>query len=54
MAYDLDQFIADCKTTLTRDPGPPGREQVRVNLEKLLGQSGLHPRHIAATTSRAG
>ena len=37
MAYDLDQFNADCKTTLARDPGPTGREQVRGNLEKLLG-----------------
>ncbi len=37
MAYDLDQFIADCRTALTRDPGPQGREQVRVNLERLLG-----------------
>jgi len=37
MAYDLDQFIVDCRTSLTRDPGPTGREQVRVNLEKLLG-----------------
>lgn len=36
MAYDLDQFIADCKTALASDPGPQGREQVRANLEKLL------------------
>ena len=36
MAYDLDQFIADCRATLTRDPGPAGREQVRANLERLL------------------
>ena len=36
MAYDLDQFIADCRSTLGRDPGPPGREQVRQNLERLL------------------
>ncbi|MSP46093.1 MAG: hypothetical protein EXQ83_09585 [Xanthobacteraceae bacterium] len=36
MAYNLDQFIADCRSSLTRDPGIPGREQVRVNLEKLL------------------
>lgn len=36
MAYTLDQFIADCKTTLKRDPGPAGREQVRVQLERLL------------------
>jgi hypothetical protein len=36
MAYGLDQFIADCRTTLKRDPGPGGREQVRVKLEQLL------------------
>lgn len=36
MAYDLDQFIADCRASLTRDPGPAGREQVRTNLERLL------------------
>jgi predicted metal-dependent enzyme (double-stranded beta helix superfamily) len=36
MVYDLDQFIADCKTTLSRDSGPAGREQVRLNLERLL------------------
>jgi predicted metal-dependent enzyme (double-stranded beta helix superfamily) len=36
MAYDLDQFIADCKTFLSRDSGPAGREQVRVHLERLL------------------
>jgi hypothetical protein len=36
MAYDLDQFIADCRTTLRRDPGPAGREDVRLKLERLL------------------
>jgi predicted metal-dependent enzyme (double-stranded beta helix superfamily) len=36
MAYDLDQFIADCRNTLSRDPGPTGREQVRLKLERLL------------------
>jgi len=36
MAYDLKQFIADCRTALTRDPGPVGRENVRQNLERLL------------------
>lgn len=36
MAYSLDQFIADCRTNLTRDPGPKGREQVRTDLERLL------------------
>jgi hypothetical protein len=38
MAYDLDQFIADTKAALSRDPGPGGREEVRANLEKLLGE----------------
>jgi hypothetical protein len=37
MAYDLDQFIADCRAALGRDPGPAGREQVRIKLETLLG-----------------
>jgi hypothetical protein len=36
MAYDLDQFVADCRANLTRDPGPAGRERVRVDLERLL------------------
>jgi predicted metal-dependent enzyme (double-stranded beta helix superfamily) len=36
MAYDLNQFIADCRTSLARDPGPAGREQVRQDLERLL------------------
>jgi predicted metal-dependent enzyme (double-stranded beta helix superfamily) len=36
MAYGLDQFIADCKAALTRDPGPSGRERVRKDLERLL------------------
>src|SRR3954452_14001039 len=36
MVYDLEHFIADCRLTLTRDPGPQGREQVRGSLERLL------------------
>ena len=36
MTYELNQFISDCRTILTRDPGPKGREEVRVLLEKLL------------------
>jgi RimJ/RimL family protein N-acetyltransferase len=36
MAYDLNQFISDCRSDLSRDPGPAGREQVRKNLERLL------------------
>ncbi len=36
MAYDLDQFIADTRSTLERDPGPKGRNEVMTNLEQLL------------------
>ena len=36
MAYDLDQFVAECSAVLKRDGGPAGREQVRRNLERLL------------------
>ena len=36
MAYNLDQFIADTRATLKRDPGPQGRESVRASLERLL------------------
>jgi predicted metal-dependent enzyme (double-stranded beta helix superfamily) len=36
MAYDLQQFVADCRAVLSRDPGPNGREQVRTLLERLL------------------
>ena len=36
MAYQLDQFIADTRASLKRDPGPAGREAVRANLERLL------------------
>jgi predicted metal-dependent enzyme (double-stranded beta helix superfamily) len=36
MAYELDQFISDCRNSLKQDPGPGGREKVRQNLERLL------------------
>lgn len=36
MSYDLEQFTADCRAILRRDPGPGGREQVRQGLERLL------------------
>jgi predicted metal-dependent enzyme (double-stranded beta helix superfamily) len=36
MTYELDQFIADCRTALKKDPGPAGREKVRIDLERLL------------------
>ena len=29
MAYTLERLAADCRSALERDPGPPGREEVR-------------------------
>ena len=45
MAYDLDQFIADCRATLGKDPGPAGRESVRKSLEKLLANPAFLKAH---------
>lgn len=45
MAYDLDQFIADCRGALSRDSGPQGREQVRSCLERLLAEPGIIERY---------
>jgi hypothetical protein len=52
MAYDLAQFIADCRSTLARDPGPPGREQVRRNLERLLGNPDFVQKHCGGGVPR--
>jgi predicted metal-dependent enzyme (double-stranded beta helix superfamily) len=45
MTYGLDQFIADCKAALTRDPGPAGRQQVLHNLERLLKNEEFVGKH---------
>ena len=45
MAYDLAQFIADCRANLARDPGPAGREQVRVDLKQLLKNEDFIRQH---------
>lgn len=50
MAYDLEQFIADCRATLKRDPGPAGREAVRRNLERLLHDANFIARHCSDAT----
>jgi predicted metal-dependent enzyme (double-stranded beta helix superfamily) len=47
MSYDLDRFIDDCRTLLERDPGPRGREGVRVNLERLLRNEEFVRKHCA-------
>jgi predicted metal-dependent enzyme (double-stranded beta helix superfamily) len=52
MSYNLDQFIADCRTFLKRDPGPNGREQVRQHLERLLQNQDFLRAHCADDTPR--
>ena len=47
MAYDLGQFIADCRGILERDPGQSGREEVRVNLEQLLRNEDFVREHCS-------
>jgi len=50
MAYDLEQFIADSRTALTSDPGPAGRETVRLSLERLLGNAEFVREHCGPQT----
>ena len=45
MSYDLDQFIADCRSILADNPGPAGREQVRQKLEHLLVEPEFQARY---------
>ena len=54
MAYDLDQFISDCRSALSRDPGPAGREQVRQNLERLLANKDFIERILRRRRCHAG
>ena len=34
MSYTLEQYSADCRAALLKDPGPAGREVVRQYTEK--------------------
>lgn len=47
MSYDLKRFIEDCRSTLKRDPGPAGREKVRVLLERLLQDKDFVAAHCS-------
>ena len=50
MAYNLDQFIADCRAMLQQDPGPAGREKIRLNLERLLKEPEFTAAHCSDAT----
>jgi hypothetical protein len=52
MPYELDQFISECRSILSRDPGPNGREEVRKRLEHLLGNPDFIRRHCSEDTPR--
>ena len=51
-SYELDEFIADCRSTLKRDPGPAGREQVRQNLERLLHNADFVEKYCGENVER--
>jgi predicted metal-dependent enzyme (double-stranded beta helix superfamily) len=52
MPYQLDQFIADCRSILSRDPGASGREQVRSKLENLLNNPDFIREHCSEEVPR--
>jgi predicted metal-dependent enzyme (double-stranded beta helix superfamily) len=52
MSYDLDRFIADCRSILKRDPGPNGREEVRTRLERLLADKDFVEAHCGDSVPR--
>lgn len=46
MAYTLDQFVADCRAALLKDPGPAGRERVRQYTEKACSDADFVATHL--------
>jgi hypothetical protein len=50
--YDLKRFIDDCRSTLKRDPGPAGREKIRVLLERLLKDKNFIAAHCSDRTPK--
>jgi predicted metal-dependent enzyme (double-stranded beta helix superfamily) len=52
MPYDLDQFVSDCRTILRQDPGPGGREEVRLRLERLLANRDFVEEHCGEGVPR--
>jgi hypothetical protein len=46
MAYTIDQFAADCRAALLKDPGPAGRERVRQFTEKACADPEFVAQHL--------
>jgi predicted metal-dependent enzyme (double-stranded beta helix superfamily) len=52
MSYDLNRFIDDCRSELKRDPGPAGRERIRLLLERLLQDKDFVAAHCSDRTPK--
>jgi len=48
MSYTLDQFAADCRTALLKDPGPGGRELVRQYTARACADPDFVAEHLGA------
>ncbi|MCI0546301.1 MAG: hypothetical protein L0027_03355 [Candidatus Rokubacteria bacterium] len=46
MGHTLEQFAAECRQLLKADPGPGGREKVRVLLQDVLVDDAFIARHL--------
>ena len=46
MPYTLEQFAADCRAALTKDPGPAGREFCRQYTERACSDSEFVAKHL--------
>lgn len=46
MAYTLEQFSADCRAALLKDPGPAGRELVRQYTAKASSDPEFVAKHL--------
>ncbi|MEQ8354014.1 MAG: hypothetical protein RH942_00640 [Kiloniellaceae bacterium] len=46
MGYTLEQLAGDCRAALTADPGPAGREAVRLHLERALRDAAFVEAHL--------
>ena len=46
MSYTIDQFAADCRAALLKDPGPAGRESVRQFTEKACVDREFVAEHL--------
>ncbi len=46
MSYTLEEFAADCRAALDRDPGPAGREEMRKFTEKACSDPEFLKTHF--------